>query len=161
VRLAERQQEEIRARNNLDLAGAQLNTVMGVPITPLFEPTEALAERPLPTRALDEIEAQALANRPDLKRISSEEAAQRQGVSIAKSAFGPQVNAFAGWELDNPTFLAGGGGNNWVAGFELKLHLFQGGARRAELSRQRALEEKAIAVGLMKAIASRVVKYWR
>jgi outer membrane protein TolC len=48
--------------------------------------------------------------------------------------------------MDNPTFLAGGGGNNWVGGLELKIDLFQGGAKRAELSRQRALEDKAAAM---------------
>jgi hypothetical protein len=40
------------------------------------------------------------------------------------------LNAFAGWELDN-TFLAGGGGNNWLGGIELQIDLFQGGAKRA------------------------------
>lgn len=146
VRVAERQQEVIRTRNNLDLARAQLNTAMGVPMELAFEPADMLAERRLPMPVLQEVETQALANRPDLKRISSEEAAQRQTVSIARSAFGPQINAFAGWELDNPTFLAGGGGNNWVGAIELKVDFFQGGARRAELSRQRALQEKAVAV---------------
>jgi outer membrane protein TolC len=92
------------------------------------------------------MEAQALTNRPDLKRIATMEAAQRQSVSIAKSSFGPQINAFAGWQMDNPTFLAGGGGNNWLGGIEVKVDLFQGGARRAEVSRQRALEERAVAM---------------
>ncbi len=104
---------------------------------------------------MPDLEKQALANRPDLKRIASEEAAQRQSVSIAKSSFGPRVNAFAGWEMDNPTFLAGGGGNNWVGGIEVQFDLFQGGAKRAELSRQRALEEKAVA---MKQVASDAVR---
>jgi len=81
-----------------------------------FELTEALAEHALPVPALQEVEKQALTNRPDLKRIACEEAAQRESVSIAKSSFGPRVNAFAGWEMDNPTFLAGGGGNNWLGG---------------------------------------------
>ena len=85
-------------------------------------------------------------SRPDLKRITAEQSAQRETVSMAKSAFGPQLNAFASWEMDNPTLLAGGGGNNWVGGIELKIDLFQGGAKRAELSRQRALQEKATAM---------------
>jgi outer membrane protein TolC len=59
-------------------------------------------------------------------------------VAIAKSSFGPRVNAFAGWEIDNPTFMAGGGGNNWIGGIEVQFDVFQGGAKRAELSRQRA-----------------------
>jgi outer membrane protein TolC len=146
VRMAARQQELIRARNNVDLARAQLNTAMGVAMDNRFQPSEALAERTLPAPALPEVEKQALASRPDLKRVAAEEAAQRQSVSIAKSSFGPRVNAFAGWETDNPTFLAGGGGNNWLGGIEVQFDIFQGGARRAELSRQRALEERVVAM---------------
>ncbi len=146
VRMAARQQEVIRARNTLEVARAQLNTAMGVPIDSSFQTTEGLAERTLPAPVLGEVEKQALASRPDLNRIASEEAAQRQSVSVAKSAFGPRVNAFAGWEMDNPTLLAGGGGNNWLGGIEVQIDIFQGGAKRAELSRQRALEEKVVAM---------------
>jgi outer membrane protein TolC len=146
VRLASRQQELIRARNNLALALAQLNTVMGLPIESSFDLTETLSEPHLPSLVLQELESLALTNRPDLKRIAAEQSAQREVVSMAKSAFGPQLNAFASWEMDNPTLFAGGGGNNWVSGMELKIDLFQGGAKRAELSRQRALQAKAAAM---------------
>ncbi len=155
VRMAARQQEVIRARNTLEVARAQLNTAMGVPLDSPFQIIDALAERTLPAPVLGEVEKQAIANRPDLKRIASEEAAQRQSVSMAKSSFGPRVNAFAGWEMDNPTFVAGGGGNNWLGGIEVQLDIFQGGAKRAELSRQRALEEKVVA---MKRAASDAVR---
>lgn len=151
VRMAARQQETIRARNNLEMARAELNTAMGIALDAPAQPSEALAERALPVPALQEVEKQALANRPDLKRVQSEEAAQRQSVAMAKSAFGPRVNAFAGWEMDNPTFVAGGGGNNWLGGVEVQFDIFEGGAKRAELSRQRAVEEKALA---MKQVAS-------
>jgi outer membrane protein TolC len=146
VRLASRHQEAIRTRNNLALALAQLNTAMGVPMESLFVLTQTLSEPQLPALSLPDLESRALSSRPDLKRIAAEQNAQRQNVAIAKSAFGPQLNAFAGWELDNPTFLAGGGGNNWVGGLELKIDLFAGGSKRAEVSRQRALAEKAAAM---------------
>jgi outer membrane protein len=146
VRNAVRTQELIAARNNFDLARAQLNTAMGAPADSSFEPAEVLQERALPVPVLADIERQALTNRPDLLRIHSEEAAQKQSVAIAKSAFGPRVNAVAGWEMDNPTFVAGGGGNNWLGGIEVQLDLFQGGAKRAELSRERALQEKIAAM---------------
>jgi outer membrane protein len=119
---------------------------MGSPIALTFEITGTLSERPLPVPDLQDVEQQALLRRPDLQRISSEQSAQRDSVAIAKSSFGPRVNAFAGWELDNPTFLAGGGGNNWMGGVELQFDIFQGGAKRAELTRQRALEEKVTAL---------------
>jgi len=146
VRMAARQQELIRARNNLDLARAQLSTAMGVPVDSVFQPAEALAEHTFPVPVLQEIEKKALANRPDLKRIQSEEAAQQQSVAMAKSSFGPRVNAFAGWEMDNPTFVAGGGGNNWLGGVEVQFDIFQGGAKRAELARERALQERVTAM---------------
>jgi outer membrane protein len=146
VRMAARLQEVIRARNTLEVARAQLNTAMGMPLDSLFQLSGGLAERMLSIPAMQDLEQQALTNRSDLKRIASEEAAQRQSVSVAKSAFGPRVNAFAGWEMDNPTIVAGGGGNNWLGGIEVQFDIFQGGAKRAELSRQRALEEKVVAI---------------
>ena len=146
VRLASRQQELIRTKNDLALGLAQLNVAMGVPIESAFALSQSLSEPQVPALALQDLESRALIERPDLKRINAEESAQHQTVSIAKSAFGPQLNAFAGWELDNPTLVAGGGGSNWVGGLELKLDLFQGGAKRAELSRQRALLEKSAAM---------------
>jgi outer membrane protein TolC len=145
VRMATRQQELIRARNNLDLSQAQLSTAMGVPVDSLLQPMEALAEHTLPVPVLAEVEKQALAARPDFKRIQSEEAAQQQSVAIAKSSFGPRVNTFASWEMDNPTFVAGGGGDNWLGGIEVQFDIFQGGAKRAELSRERALQERVTA----------------
>jgi outer membrane protein len=151
VRMAARQQELIQARNNLDLAQAELNTAMGVSMdTPLL-PVETLTEARFPVPALQDLEKLALTTRPDLKRIQSEEAAQRQSVAMAKSSFGPRVNAFAGWETDNPTLMAGGGGNNWLGGVEMQIDIFRGGAKRAQLARERALQEKVTA---MKQVAS-------
>jgi outer membrane protein len=146
VRLAARQQELIRARNNVALARAQWTSAMGLASPGDFEPAEALAERTLPVVALDQAVEQAVQRRPDLGRVLSEEQAQQQSVAMAKSAFGPRINAFAGWEADNPTFVAGGGGNNWMAGIELQIDLFQGGAKRAQLSRERATAEKIAAL---------------
>jgi len=94
--------------------------------------------------------------RPDLKRIRSEEAAQQQSVSVAKSSFGPRVNAFAGWEADNPTFVAGGGGNNWLAGIEVTVDLFDGGAKKARLSRERAMQERFAAAKEMATDATKL-----
>jgi outer membrane protein len=146
VRLAERKQELIRAQNNLSLARAELARAMGVSTDKDIEPIETLTERSLPQKSLEELEKQAMETRPDLKRMQSEEAAQQESVAIAKSSFGPRVNAFADWEADNPTFFSGGGGNNWVAGIEVQMALFQGGARRAKLQHEQATQEKIAAL---------------
>jgi outer membrane protein len=146
VRMAARRQELIRARNNLDLAEAELNTALGVSMDSSFQPTDTLKELMPAVPLLQDVEKLALMNRPDLKRIQSEQAAQRESVAIAKSSFGPRVNAFAGWEMDNPTFVAGGGGNNWLGGLEMQIDLFQGGAKRAALAHERARQEKVTAM---------------
>lgn len=142
VRFAARQQELIRAENNVAVARAQLNMAMGVPFDTEFAPGEALAECNFPSTLIADAERLALEARPDLKRLRAVEAAQQQSVSIVKSSFGPKVNAFVGWEADNPTFLTGRGGNNWLAGIEVRVDLFQGGAKRAQLAHERALEQK-------------------
>ena len=146
VRRASREQELIRAYNNLELARAQLNTAMGVSPDMQYQPTDALTERSLAGKSLSDFEQKALTTRPDLKRIESQQSAQELSIAIAKSSFGPRLNAFAGWEMDNPTFLAGGGGNNWLGGIELQIDLFQGGAKHAALSRERANAEKIAAL---------------
>lgn len=146
VRLASREQELIRARNNVELARAQLNTAMGVAADGRYQPADSLAEKNLAVVLLPELEQKALATRPDLKRIEAQQSAEELSVAIAKSSFGPRLNAFAGWEMDNPTFLAGGGGHNWLGGIELQIDLFQGGAKRAALSRERANAEKIAAL---------------
>jgi outer membrane protein len=146
VRLASREQELIRAKNNLELARAQLNIAMGVSADAAYQPADPLAERNLAVPSLADEEQKALTSRPDLKRIESEQSAQQLSVAIAKSSFGPRLNAFAGWEMDNPTLLAGGGGNSWLGGIELQFDLFQGGAKKAALSRERAIAEKMAAL---------------
>lgn len=156
VRLALRKQELIRAQNNLAMTRAQLNISMGISTENGFDLAQVLAEKSLPAMTLEEAEKKAVDMRPDMKRIRSEEAAQQQSVSIAKSSFGPRVNAFAGWEADNPTFLAGGGGNNWLAGIEVQFDLFEGGAKRARLSRERAMQEKIAALKVMATDATRL-----
>jgi outer membrane protein len=156
VRLATRKQELIRAQNNVAMTGAQLSAAMGLSTQSEFEPSDALGERNLPLTPLEELEKQAIETRADLKRIGLEEAAQQESVAIAKSSFGPRVNAFAGWEADNPTLLAGGGGNNWLAGIEVQIDLFQGGAKQAQLSHERATQEKVAALKEMATDAVRL-----
>ena len=144
VRMASRQEELIRARNNVTFAVAQLATAMGVPADNEFQPSQRLSEGALPQAALADLEKQALASRPDLRQIEAQQMAQEKSVSIAKSAFGPRLNAFGGWESDSASLLQSQG-NNWVAGVELQLDLFQGGAKKAQLTREKALEERIAA----------------
>lgn len=144
VRLASRQEELIRSRNNVAFAVAQLDTAIGVPADTEFQLSQTLSQGALPQAALTDLEKRALASRPDLKQIEAQQMAQEKSVSIAKSSFGPRLNAFGGWETESAT-LSQVQGNNWVAGLELQVDLFQGGAKKAQLTREKALQERITA----------------
>ncbi|HXE89494.1 MAG TPA: TolC family protein [Terriglobales bacterium] len=137
VNLAERQHQLLLADNAAKLARAQLNSVLGEQMGTGFELAEVSDAAPPAVEPLEALEQQALAKRPDLRRIEAQLAAQAKSVSAAKSAFGPRVNLFAGWEAHNQE-LTSGGNTNWTGGVELQFDLFQGGAKAARLSRERA-----------------------
>lgn len=146
VNAANRRQQLIEARNQLAMARAQLSYALGLSGISDWQPAENLSDEALPLAALPDMEQRALAERPDLKAIASQESAQEKSVSAAKSAFGPKLNVFAGWEADNPTLFAGGGGNNWTGGVELQFDLFSGGQKAAQLTQEKALQERVAAM---------------
>lgn len=144
VNLAMRQQELIRARNAVSLGRAQLSVAMGTPDAS-FDVAEALSERELPGLSLADAESKALRQRSDLKQITLQTSAQETGVKLAKAAFGPRVSLIGDWEMDNAAFAANGG-NNWMAGAEVQFDVFTGGRKSAQLSREKAMLERATAL---------------
>ena len=139
VNHAAREQDMIRARNAVALSRAQLNHEMGVSPDAQFDPADSLAEKTFLSVSLDELEKRALEQRPDLQGVALQQAVQADGVRAARASFGPRLNAITDWEVDTPRF-AGGGGNNWMAAVEIQFDLFDGGAKRARLQRERAMK---------------------
>jgi outer membrane protein TolC len=144
AQLAARKQEEIQARNNLAMARARLAITMGLAGDSVFdlqEPKPSAKQGAPPA----ELETRALAQRPDLKRLRLEESAQEKSTAMAKAAFGPRINAFGSWQTDTST-VTWSGGNNWTAGVELQFDLFAGGSKTAQLTRERATQERVAAM---------------
>ena len=144
VLLAERKQELIRAKNEVQLAKAQLNTVLGFPADTPIDLQQELLERPLTAPALSDLEQLALKRRPDLQSVDASVAAQNANVSLAKANFGPRLNAIGSWQTDNVNF-ASNGNNSWIIGAELQIDLFAGGEKLARLHREKAVQERATA----------------
>ena len=144
VQHSAREQELIERRNQLGLAQTRLALAMGAAADAVYQPQEALEERPLASSDVKELEKTALEKRPDLKRTEWERSAQDKSVAMAKAAFGPRVNAFGSWEEDSHA-VGWTGANNWVAGAEVQFDLFAGGGKRAALAREKALQERAAA----------------
>ena len=139
VNLSERQQEFIAAQGDLDVGWAQLESAMGTEMQTraTLKPIEA---RSFPDGVLSDEIASALKTRPDLKALQQMKSAQVAGVKAAKSAFGPQVSAYGNWEMDRDSF-AGNGGNNWVAGVQLRLDILPL-SKRQQLAQQQAARQK-------------------
>lgn len=145
VLTASRQQELIRARNDLSFATAQLAITLGVPVEVVASPVDVLADRALPSTEIAALEQHALQQRPDLRRLRSEHSAQQQSVAIAKNAFGPRIDTFGSWQTDSHS-LGWNGGNNWTAGIEVQFDLFTGGSKAAQLQREKAISGRIAAM---------------
>lgn len=145
VLAANREQELIRARNDLSYAKVALAITIGISTEAPPSPAEISADRPLPVTDIAGLERDALQQRPDLRRLRNEQSAQQQSVSMAKSAFGPRLDAFGSWQTNSHS-IGWNGGNNWTAGVELQIDLFSGGAKFAQLQREKANSERIAAM---------------
>lgn len=145
VLAASREQELISARNDLSFAGVQLALALGLQTSADLVPSDLLTDKELPSPDISALEIDALSKRPDLARIRSEQGAQQRSVTMAKAAFGPRVDAFGSWQTDSHS-LGWNGGNNWTAGLELQFDLFAGGAKMAELQREKATADRIAAM---------------
>ena len=123
VNLEMRQQEMIRAQSEVQIARAQMETALGVQLTPGQQPAETLAEQTLPADGLEQDEVRAVQQRANLQAAAAQLDAQRSGLHSARSAFGPHLNLYGSYEADNPN-LTQGGSTNWMTGAELRVDIF-------------------------------------
>jgi len=136
VELAQRQEDEAEAESNSVLAYSDLAATLGDPMKtftlaiPPGTPGEIVQQLP-------ELQQEALHKRPDLLALRSRVASATEQVKASRSAFGPQVGTFANVQADNPHPLSGGA-TNWTVGGKIELQVFDGGARRAEVSKASA-----------------------
>ena len=140
--------EEGRLRAVLasDLARADLNRVMGEPLDATFTLAPLAPSMASPVVALPLLEAEALANRPDLQqaRLSVDLASTQ--VAEAKAGYMPQVFAQGGWEANGGSWSARSG--SWGVAAGVRINVFRGFADRArvaeagEASRRRQLERE-------------------
>ncbi len=135
VNLAARQQDVIAAKGELQIAWLELQTAMGsekdLPVE--LQPIEFHL---YPQKTLAEELAAAMKSRPELKAQLLADAAQTAALQAARADFAPSISTYGNWEQDRTSFT-GTGGNNWVAGVQLRLDLLPM-AKRAVLAQQKA-----------------------
>jgi outer membrane protein TolC len=143
--LAEQQQELIAAQGDLAIAWAELERAVGNSIPQEHRQLQSQDEKRFDNPPVEEAVATALHSRPDRESLRQQLLAQKADVQSAKSGFGPTIGAFGSWQTDRATF-AGAGGNNWVAGAELRVDILPL-AKREQLSGARANLERTQAAG--------------
>ncbi len=139
VRLAEAQEEMVRARNAVELAVAALNTAVGkdvltVNAVAVTVPQEVPPPPPAPCE-------HCLEEHPMLKAAAAVAEARRSQVRRARAEFAPTLYAFAAYDLDSGD--AREFEDSYLAGVNLEWTLFDGARRRHALAEARAESDAA------------------
>lgn len=138
---AARQQEQIAAEGNLEIAWAELERVVGDPIPDRRRKMPVLSAVHFEPQPLTDSIAMALRTRPDRKSLEEMAEASHAELLAGRTTFAPMLHAFGDWEADRGS-IAGPGGNNWMAGVELKIDILPI-ARRQQLQEAHIAEERA------------------
>jgi outer membrane protein TolC len=140
--LAEIEQQQITARNNVVLAGMRLGLVTGAPAEESLGISESLSGRPLGGEK-ENFVALALANRKDLQELAKAAEKAQVEVKLAGSAFLPTIHGTAGYQMNDRDLPFGRDNDSWIAGVNLRWELFDGFRRCDERARARSLENSA------------------
>ena len=133
VSRSESQERLIRAENELAIAQARLNHLMGVPLATEHALSSSLRPAPPLEMEMPPLEAQALQHRPEASQAQTALALAQTQNQLARAAFLPEISMVGTFEANRQSFAARGG-SNWMAGATLQWNLFRGHADRARLA---------------------------
>lgn len=140
--LAEMEQQEITARNNVLLAEMRLSLATGGTAQEPVHIREAVSGLSLGLKD-EEVLAIALKNRKDLQETEKETEKARVGVKLAGSAFLPTLQASATYEMNDRDTPFSRDNDAWIVGANLRWELFDGTRRWSDRSRAIALQSAA------------------
>ena len=112
--------------------------------------------------ALEEAQRAALESRGDLIAAQAQGEQAIEGIKMSRADYVPQVGLMASYEQDTQAWSPSAWGDNWMLGVQLRLPLFDGGARSGRLQTAKAqalMAEKAI-VDLKQKVAVEVKSAW-
>lgn len=134
VNLGNAKLEQIQAKNNLEVAKVNLQTVMGLEDSFFNFDLEDSTELEVMSYQMEESIIQALGSRPELKSLEAQKVAMRANVNASKKEFYPEVFGrtayrFEGKGAETPGFIAGVG---------VRFPIFEGFSRFAKVEDSRA-----------------------
>jgi len=125
VHMAAMREQEIERRWTLEVAWAALNRSLGMPLETRYQLTTPLKAVDAPAAAVEDKEKSAVSQRPELRQASLAARLAESRLSVARSAYLPQVSVRGIFEVDRGKFVSQGG-SNWFFGATLRWNLFNG-----------------------------------
>jgi outer membrane protein len=142
VELSSAEENLIKAKNNYDLAMANFNNVMGLPLDIEITVKEDLSY----TKYEDSLEnctAEALKNRPEAQQTDLNYQSAKSGVAIAKSGYLPTVSFVGAVDLKSDTF-PGNDYTNWSLSLISNWNLYNSGQTKSRVNQATAIQDKAL-----------------
>ena len=141
VQLSERKQQLIRAENNISLAIATLNRVMGVEVSRKTRIHDVMEVEPW-SGSFEHVIQMAMESRPDLMAMKRSIEIARADYGATKSNFWPYINALGNFSSTTEGHLVN---QNWfAAGLNMEWPIFDGGVTRAQLDQKEKQIEESI-----------------
>jgi outer membrane protein TolC len=140
VHRAQIRERQITSASRETVARLQLNEAMGEPLDARFE-LQAPSVAPADAPAATDLEAEALANRPDIIRAAAQERLAKEAITAARSGFYPQAAVQGVYEFNGGTFSDRV--SAWTVGAVFRWNLFGGFADSAKLGEAKAASERA------------------
>lgn len=137
----------INAKNSVRIQTIVLNNAMGIDPGQATEIEEALSSVPATLPALDQAQADALKNRPEMLKAEADIEAAKARVRVEQANYLPTLSASGAYNWATGTSdmgefngvpLKGDIQNSWNAGVMLTVPLFQGGLTRGRVGEARA-----------------------
>lgn len=120
--LANAETELIRAKNLATVSRVDLMTALGLKTWPYREVEDVLEVTPT-RQSLEELKAQALQQRPDLKRTIFQQQQDKANIRAAKADFLPSFSSFAAWGTEGSRHELE---DEWWIGAAVNVPIFEG-----------------------------------
>ncbi|MDH7598248.1 MAG: TolC family protein [Sedimentisphaerales bacterium] len=135
--------EMIQQQNRLHLAKARLLKAMGVSQQADIALTDQLTYEPI-RPVLEEAVRIAHMNRPDLYAAELGLRLQEEALRVAKSRYWPTIDAVFNysWARPDPHYSTDTWGDQWTAGLQLEVPIFDGFAREGKIRQEKAALQK-------------------
>jgi outer membrane protein len=142
VELSSAEENLIKSKNNYDLAMANFNNVMGLPLDTEISVKEDLSYKAYED-SLESCTAQALKNRPEAQQTDFNYQSAKNGVAIAKSGYLPTVSFVGAIDQKSDTF-PGNDYTNWSLSLISSWNLYNSGQTKSRVNQAVSLQDKAL-----------------